>query len=356
MTAIPTMPRHLELEGELRASHQWRAYHVFYGGNPLVVLTECLIPLAEELVAEGLVVEYFYINYWLEGSHVRLRVRVSPKNSADVDRRILGGVREYLAQSPSYHPMAELADNNFYEKLFVGEFTDADRPMYFHEDGTPRFAENNSVEIRPYEPEWLRYGGEQGMLISEHFFVESTRMAVRAMELGNLGVRTILLGISTQLTFITALCMLRDLERVADFFVAYHRRWAAGYDANPAYGTEEGRREHAATARGIRRRVLCAAQGILDGNTADLPDFLRDWVQVCTRTRMLVEQAHAQSPLLFSYDSGVAPARSVEDAAWSLCHSFIHMTNNRLMVSVADEAFLAYQLASALDQELGHDH
>ncbi len=356
MTTTSIVPACLAAERELRDSHLWRAYHVFYGGNPLVVLEECIIPLAESLAIEGRIVEYFYINYWLEGSHVRLRVRVAAADLEEIDRVILGRIGEYLAESPSYHPMAELADNNFYEKLFVGEFTDADRPAYFNPDGSPRFAANNSVEIRQYEPEWFRYGGEVGMLISERFFVESTRLVVRAMGLGNLGVRTILLGISAQLTFITAVCLLRDLEKVQDFFVAYHRRWADGYASNPAYGTEEGRREHANTTQDIRRQVLPRARSILDGDTASFPPILRDWVAVCDRTRRLVEEAQSDSALLFAYDSAVAAANSAEEAAWSLCHSFIHMTNNRLMVSVADEAFLAYQLASALAQEFGDDH
>lgn len=355
MTTVPALAPSFCEERALREGHVWRSYHVFYGGNPLVLLRQCLVPLMEALEADGLVIDYFYINYWLEGSHVRLRARVAKADAELVDEQVLADVREYLAKSPSYHPMAELADNNFYERLFEGEFEESDRPAYFNTDGSPKFAENNTVEIRPYEPEWLRYGGENGMAVSERFFVESTRMAVLAMRLGNLGVRTILLGISTQLTYVTALCLLRDVEKVQDFFVTYHRRWSNGYDPNPAYGTETGRREHAATTLSIRRQVLTKTQQILDGELAELPPILAHWVEVCTRTRAMVQEAHASSPLLFDVGQGPSPAVSAEDALWSLCHSFIHMTNNRMMVSVADEAFLAYQLVAAMNQEFSHD-
>ena len=56
------------------SQRRWMAYHVFYGGNPEVLLEECLLPLAAQLEEEGLVRLSFYINYWLEGGHVRLRL------------------------------------------------------------------------------------------------------------------------------------------------------------------------------------------------------------------------------------------------------------------------------------------
>lgn len=46
------IPEVLADEAELRATHVWRAYHIFYGGNPLIVLRECILPLAEDLQRE----------------------------------------------------------------------------------------------------------------------------------------------------------------------------------------------------------------------------------------------------------------------------------------------------------------
>lgn len=348
MPVLTKDPAALEREYRLREENVWRAYHVFYGGTPLTVLRGCILPLAKQLVDDGEIVEYFFINYWLEGSHVRLRLRVNPDNVRRVDAKVMSYVERYLAQHPSYHPMAELADNNFYESLFKGEFTDADRPKYFDAEGNPKLAKNNSIEIREYEPEWLRYGGEVGMLISERQFVDSTELMVKLAALGNMGVRTILLGISTQITFITAVCMLKDLDLIEDFFVAYHHRWADGYDTNPAYGTEEGRRQHNATVENIRRKIVPRANSILTGDIDDFPQILRDWAKTCTKVRQQIEEACAVAPLKFEYEDGVREVSDPKDAAWSLCHSYIHMTNNRMMVSVADEAFIAYQIVEAM--------
>ncbi|GAA1452410.1 lantibiotic dehydratase C-terminal domain-containing protein [Nesterenkonia lacusekhoensis] len=342
----------LSNETQLRDTHSWRAYHVYYGGSPLVLLSDCIIPLAERLTEEKLITEYFYINYWLQGSHVRLRVRVPDSVGLEaVDNAVLGPVREYLAEHPSLHPMTELSDNDFYNQLFIGEFTEADRPKYFTEDGEPIFAENNSIQIREYEPEWARYGGERGMMISEWFFVRSTAQVVDLMKLGNLGVRTILLGIATQMTALTAACMLRDLDTVRDFFVAYHHRWVDGYDTNPAYGTPEGRREHASTTKAISQLVIPQLRALGHGRLEDLPPVLKNWAEVCLTVREAIDAAYEDGPLYFEYTDGYRAAKTPHEAAWSLCHSFIHMTNNRMMVSVADEAFLAYQIVAALQPQ-----
>ncbi|CAM5695242.1 Lantibiotic biosynthesis protein OS=Streptomyces microflavus OX=1919 GN=Smic_30460 PE=4 SV=1 [Streptomyces microflavus] len=55
----------------------WQATHVFYAANPRPFLLHCVRPLVAELEADGLLAGYFFINYWLEGPHVRLRLKPS---------------------------------------------------------------------------------------------------------------------------------------------------------------------------------------------------------------------------------------------------------------------------------------
>ncbi|QTX04072.1 lantibiotic dehydratase C-terminal domain-containing protein [Agromyces archimandritae] len=348
--APPAAAARIARERELDAGHRWQAYHVFYGGAPIVLLSECLLPLADALVADGVATEYFTINYWLEGSHVRLRVRVPygvPEQA--VDDRVHREIEAYLAASPSLHPMTELTDNGFYDRLFAGEFTEADRPRYFDAAGRPRFMPNNSVHRRPYEREWSRYGGPTGMLIAERHFVESTAQAARLMRLGNLDVRTILLGVASQLTFLTAACLLGgDRELVHDFFVAYHRRWVAGYGQGAVYTADAGRREHAGTVRAMAERIPPLMDAAARADFDALPSWLADWGRMNARVAADIREAHRGPGLTFAYDDGVRLAESATAASWSLAHSLIHMTNNRMMVSVADEAFIAFQIAEAM--------
>lgn len=343
------LARTREAGHRLEQDSRWVAYHVFYGGSPDVLLTECLFPLAEGLVRAGVVREWFYINYWLEGSHIRLRLRI-PRDTtdADIDRRVPPVVEGYLARRPSMHPMLELADNGFYERLFAGEFTDADRPRYFDASGEPLFRENNSIERRAYEQETYRYGGPECMALAEEHFVASTRLACDVMGRGNQNVRSLLLGIAAQLSFVTACALLRERELVADFFVAYHRRWAAGYTDETPYSTEKGRRSHAMTATSLRGRLLPLLDRIAANDLDGMPQRLREWAQTNLRVRGGLDALFHDGVLRFDYHDGRRAPESPSAAAWSLCHSLIHMTNNRMIVSVADEAFIAYQIAEAM--------
>jgi len=332
------------------ADDRWVAYHVFYGGSPDVLLTECLVPLAERLVASGVARDWFYINYWLEGSHVRLRLRVGAATAdRDVDGLVLPDVEAYLARKPSMHPTVRLTDNGFYESLFLGEFREEDRPRHFDESGAPLFRENNTIERRPYERETHRYGGPRGMLLSERHFVASTQLAARVLERGNQDVRGLLLGIATQLSFVTACALLRDRALVADFFVAYHRRWAAGYSDDTPYTTERGQREHRLTAATLRSRTVPLLDRIVDRDLGGMPQLLRDWAATNLATRDELDVLFREGALEFEYQDGLRAPESPDAAAWSLCHSLIHMTNNRMMVSVSDEAFIAYQVARAME-------
>ena len=352
MTGTQAISR-IDLASEARLSEttQWRSYHVFYGGSPYVLLQECLLPLANRLVAEGTAVEYFFINYWLEGAHVRLRFRVNPDKRASLDRQVMAEAQRYLDEHPSLHPMKELLDSSLYTTLFDGEFTDAARPHYFADDGTPVFAENNTVQVRDYVPEWDRYGGEKGMLLSERCFVDSSKQVDELMSLGNLRVRGILLGMSAQLTFITAACLLKEAPLIVDFFRVYHRRWLRT-GLPPEYATEKGRKEIAPFAAQLGAMITEYAEALKKSDIDALPHTLQNWARVCTSYINTVEHLYESNESLeFDFNEGHRAAANPTEAAWALCHSFIHMTNNRMLVSVADEAFVAYLILMAMGDD-----
>lgn len=349
-----TAPRpadRLRLEESLRTSHRWQAYHVFYGGPPNILLQECLGPLARYLIDLGLVTEFFFINYWVEGSHVRLRLRVpSDVQELEVDRVVRARVEAYLSARPSLHPMAALTTPGFCEQLFKGEYTEADRPLFFDAKGRPILAPNNTVQKRRYEPELSRYGGHTGLLLSERHFVSSTAQVLDVIERGNSNVRSLLLGAAAHLTWITASALLRDEERLRDFFLMYHRRWTEGAEVGTTYTDLPGLREHQPTVERLTSQVLPLCGPVREGRLDMVPATLRQWASVNIRTREEIEVSVVAPGLSFDTDDGPRRAPDADDAAWSLCHSLIHMTNNRLMVSVADEAFLAFQFAHALGQ------
>lgn len=352
MTTTLNSPIDIEAERRLDAETEWRAYHIFYGGSPYTLLADLVVPMAERVVAEGLAVEFFFINYWLEGAHIRLRLRVRPENIEALDREVLTEGQAYLDEHPSMHPMMQLMDDSFYENLFEGEYTDAARPNYFDENGKPIFAENNTIQVREYVREWERYGGEIGMLLSERYFVDSSKKVVELLRLGNLRVRPILLGISAQLTFVTAMSMLENIDMVTDFFRVYHQRWLPVGDP-PPYLSESGQRAYRDYIDELSAMLQSYRSAIESGNLEELPGPLQDWARTCQGYVDTLTNLYEQGDKLeFDFYDGHRPAKNVAEAAWSLCHSFIHMTNNRMFVSVADESFLSFLILRAFGQEV----
>src|SRR6202008_1537114 len=62
---------------------QWQATHGFYASNANPMLVEGIAPLIDRLRERGLIERWFFIKYWLEGPHVRLRVL--PDTGGDPD-------------------------------------------------------------------------------------------------------------------------------------------------------------------------------------------------------------------------------------------------------------------------------
>lgn len=332
------------------AERKWMAYHIFYGGNPQVLLEECVLPLVCELEHEGLVVKTFYINYWLEGGHVRLRLLPRDDKAVElIDVKVMTVTSEYLSTSPSMHPMARLLMGSYYEDMFAMEYGEEDRPRYFNKDGSPRLCENNTIERRDYEPEWGRYGGQVGMVISEDFFADSTKLAHQVIQLGNAGTRTILLGLAAEIMAVTVSSLFMDRTLTEAFLHGYHARWAGSYGIASTYAEEVDKPRYRNMVRLLRGAVLPMVEMVLDGRGSELPGFLGEWASTCDSYRERIAAAADLGALVFM-DADNAEVRPTEhaEAVWRLCHSYVHMTNNRLMVSIEDEAYLAFELLQAL--------
>ncbi len=141
----------------------WQATHVFYAANPRPFLLHCVRPLVAELEADGLLAGYFFINYWLEGPHVRLRLKPSSTGAeAEVARRTGQAVDAFLAERPALYEVDSGFLNDFYNTLFEIEFPGSERGHYMDGQGRMNLRPNNSRHREPYEPEFGKYGGPAG--------------------------------------------------------------------------------------------------------------------------------------------------------------------------------------------------
>ena len=337
----------------------WQATHIFYAANPRPMLLQCVRPLVEALEADGLLAGYFFINYWLEGPHVRLRIKPSsPAAEAEVARRTHEAVDAFLAERPALYEVDSGFLNDFYNTLFDIEFAGSERGRYMDDEGRMRLRKNNSRSTEPYEPEYGKYGGPAGIELAEWHFRHSSDLVIDAFRSKNLHLRTVLLGTSAQLMMVMSATFLQGRQELTDYLTSYYDFWHRAFPDTGFIGTKEYDSNYAAMAPGLATRFARIRAATAEDAPAaresggGLPGFLSGWAEHCAELRDRARELTVNGDLVFRSWDGERDER-VTDPEVSLpllLSPYMHMTNNRLHVTIRDEAYLSHILARALGE------
>ncbi|MEU8540348.1 lantibiotic dehydratase C-terminal domain-containing protein [Streptomyces sp. NPDC048717] len=349
------------------AASPWLALHVFYAANPQPLLVKCVRPLFDQLTEEGLIDGYFFINYWLEGPHVRIRLRpASPEAEPEVRRRAEEAIGGFLKSRPALYEVDSGFLKDFYNSLFDIEFPGEDREKYMGPDGRMNLRPNNSFSYEVYAPEYAKYGGPAGVELAEWHFRRSSDLVLEAYGSMNLHLRTVLLGTSAQLMMVMASCFLPEEKDLADYLDAYYGFWHRLFPGTGFIGSSEYERTYEKMAPSLGARFAQLREAVASREPARLPEFLRGWAEHCLELRDRVVELTERGELAFpawdgparedtgqerAADPDAAPlvtATRVEAVLPRLLSPYMHMTNNRLHVTIQDEAYLAYVLGRVL--------
>lgn len=330
---------------------EWQAVHVFYAASPRPLLLECVRPLVAGLTEDGLLAGHFFINYWLEGPHVRLRLRPATEEATGrVRERAREAVEAFLRRRPALYEVKAGFLADLYNTLFDLEYPGEQREKLLGPDGKMRLRPNNSFSFEPYEPEYGKYGGAQGVELAEWHFRHSSDLVIESVRTMNLHVRTVLLGTAAQFMMVMASCFLGDGERLIAFLERYHAFWDNSFAQTDFTARDGYDRAYGQMGAQLGRRFTEIRSAILAGRDERLPGFLRGWAAHCRELASRVDQLTDRRVLEFRSWSADEPM-ALQDPSLALpmlLSPYMHMTNNRLSVSIRDEAFLAYVLARAL--------
>ncbi|GGO89059.1 lantibiotic dehydratase C-terminal domain-containing protein [Wenjunlia tyrosinilytica] len=337
---------------------EWQAIHIFYAANPRPLLTQCIDPLVSGLVTDGLLSTYYFVHYWLEGPHVRLRLK--PRTEADtakVRARAETAVAAFLEGRPTLYEVKPEFLVDFYETVFQLDYSAAQRERLLEPDGTLRLRRNNTYGFEPYEPEYARYGGPAGVELAEWHFRHSSELTLEVCRNVDPRSRTVLMGLSAQLMMVMTTAFLRDDEAVADFFQRYHDFWRRTFAVVGQPQDLGHDRVYDLLAVDIPRRFTQIRRALEESGSGSLPGFLRSWAEHCSELRERAFDLAARGDLVFtSWD----PAREEREgkpadpatALELLLAPYLRMTNNRLNVPMREEARLSYVLARSLHERL----
>ena len=326
------------------ADNKWISLHVFYAANANPVLVQCVKPLVAGLRERGLLSKWFFIRYWLEGPHIRLRLLPSQAAHADEVRKTAeDAIGAFLARRPALYEEDRDNSTDLYKNMYLAEYTQESWDRTYGAEGTMPFRDNNSVAAIAYDRELDRYGGEAGMELAESHFQQSSELVLTLLETTNVHVRTVLLGQAAQLTMALCFAFLHDEEAVATFLTRYRTMWETSYQESSQDQHDTFDRSYERMRERLVRRVRHsrdAARG--DLSTAPTP-LEQTWLRHCADLRDEVLRLAGDGQL--SFREGTKPAP--QDALAIVLSSYVHMTNNRLGVSILDEIYLSYVLGKA---------
>jgi hypothetical protein len=343
---------------------EWQALHIFYSANSQPLLTDCVAPLVHDLRSRGLLDMYFFINYWMEGPHVRLRLKpvtdaAAPAVLAAADTAVRGFLSSRPALFDYDQDLLKMQDS-----LLVTEYPDEQERRRMYPDGRVPVQDNNTFHYRDYQPEYGRYGGPVGVAIAERHFEFSSDLVIKLLQTANVHIRPVLLGLAAQLMMISASTFLRDTDSMMIFLKRYQEYWSSSFGldywtSSPGTaidGTDLYRTCYDSMKGELADRFIDTHNTIQRGKLDRLTGFRAVWARHWEGLREQVLEAGTAGKLTFIKNGTSRAPKVISNPDPLLPHllaSYVHMTNNRLGLSISDEAYLSYVLARTLKDNMG---
>jgi thiopeptide-type bacteriocin biosynthesis protein len=331
----------------------WISLHIFYVGTLEPLLLDAVEPLVQDLRTQGLLQRFFFIRYWQEGPHLRLRLLpTGDADREDVQRRAEEALRAYLQRSPSLYTLDNERRSPSYKEMFLAEYSLEKWQELYGESEEMPMRPNNSVHAIPYEPEYGRYGGSDGVELAEWHFEKSSELVLQLVRTTNLHVRSILLGLALQLAVSLSVGLLEDRTQVARFFAHYEQFWMRNYGRSPTTPASFEKKYRRMEAS-LQRRISDLEQSTLQGVQDQQPPLEWAWIEHVRELKTRLERLVVEKKLVFQNALTGNQPQTFDDpvaTASLLLTSYIHMTNNRLGALILDEIYLAYLIKRTLEE------
>jgi hypothetical protein len=343
---------------------EWQALHIFYSANSQPLLTDCVAPLVHDLRSRGLLEMYFFINYWMEGPHVRLRLKPAAEAAVPAVRTAAEtAIQDFLSSRPALfdydQDLLKVQDS-----LLVTEYPDEEERRRMYPGGRVPVQDNNTFHYRPYQPEYGRYGGPVGVALAERHFEFSSDLVIKLLQTTNVHIRPVLLGLAAQLMMISTSTFLRDTDFMVSFLERYHNYWSSSFgldywSSSPDTvidGTALYRTCYDSMKDVLTTRFIDTHNTIQRGELDRLTGFRAIWARHWETLREQVLEVGTAGKLMFIKNGTSRAPKAISNPDPLLPHllaSYMHMTNNRLGLSIADEAYLSYVLACTLKDNMG---
>jgi thiopeptide-type bacteriocin biosynthesis protein len=333
----------------------WLSVHIYYSSNQNPVLVDCVGPLVERLRRQALVRRYFFVRYWLEGPHVRLRLLPAKGvSSQKLKAGVEPWIEAFLKERPALYELEHDTYADYHKRNFILEYGEEEWNKRYGKDGTMPIRPNNTLAYVEYEPEFDRYGGMHGLELAEWHFERSSDLVLGVLREVNVHAREILLGASTQLSLLTCFGCLGSVGEVINFLQNYIGFWTERYYPMDDERHRGFRKRYEEMKPMLQTRITEVQRHVSDSHGGTITAREREWLTHIRQVRNRIDVLCEQGRLVFGAMPGTfMPGATLEDRSncyQVLLSQYIHMMNNRFGVSIPDEVYLSSILRMALSE------
>ena len=299
----------------------WLSAYLFFDGDIYShsgdrVILEVVDPIVQYSIQNGLIKKYFFIRYNERGTHIRLR---------------LCGQKDILETTT---------------KQFIEDSVEKKLPVDLKID------ENKSgvktVKWTDYEPEYERYGGIDAVKVAEDFFQFSSEFCIEQLKHIPDGEQSARFGKGIIGMVILLKVFFEERNLALKIIQNYSKNYLKGI------AKEEHIKEWVEMFNGGFEKQSETLVDYIDSLWEALSenDQLPESIALFTDN---VKNIKEQLKNLFDDRKIVLYQNKIDDwdlALRSIVPSYIHMTNNRLGISIRDESYLSHLITEALQKTI----
>lgn len=326
---------------------KWLAVHLFYNEPWEIFLLESVKPFVDTLIQAGIAEQYFFIRYWDQGPHIRLRI----KGEASVlDNIVRPNIEEhfqvYFESRPSFR----------IDPTYISNYPEGSK-----------WYPNDSIQFITYQQELDRFGGAKGILLAERQFQLSSEIVLETIKQKNKEWSyDEVLGIAIKLHLSFIFTMGLNLEEIKSFFnIIFQNSLPRAFRF---YNNKLSR----AMYKEQEKETLIAFKEAFELQKDSLIPYHRNLWKALKDEREFEEEGMSnwinkheelKNDFSIAYELNQLDFRSKryeikmydsytlkQNLLWPIYSDFIHLTNNRLGISNKDEAYLAYLIFQSLKQ------
>ncbi len=326
--------------------NSWLSVHLYYNEPWETFLVESVAPYIQTILKTEIATSYFFIRYWEKGPHIRLRLKGEKKV---LDEVVKPNLTEYFQSYMETHPSKR---------------TEPDYPEGFSE--SDKWRKNNAIYVEGYILELNRYGGKEGLNISETQFQLSSETILQHFKEQESHYEDVLgFAIRLHLGFVHSLGM--NLHEATQFFNMIFENWLPN-----AFELFEANTPDEIISNKMNEMMTLFEDSFLQQKDVLVPfhrelmedlnsekmfesDNFNTWLSENKRLALLLKEAAESenlAPRTEEYEISPVVKSNLTGHTfllWNIWADYVHMSNNRLGILNQDEAYLAYLIKRSLE-------